>query len=120
MPRTNGQGPRPDHNGDDRFADRRPRQPRTNLDEQVLALRETGRSYAAVASALGIKRATGAQAAFIRAVRGRPETERAALIERESQRLDALEQRIRDRDSADPEKRERRLAALEKLRHALH
>ena len=122
MPRTNGahEGFRRDRDDDDR--PRRgngPRTQRADLDQQVLTLRETGSSYAAVARTLGIKRAAEAQAAFIRAIRGRPEEERAALTQRESDRLDILEKRIRDRDTADPEKMERRLVALEKLRQAL-
>lgn len=71
------------------------RQPRRNVDEEVVSLRERGKSYAAVASALGLKRTTDAHAAFVRVLRSRPEAERAALSSRESQRLDQLEQRIR-------------------------
>ncbi len=56
-----------------------PRQPRRSLDEEVVALREQGQSYSAVASALGIKRAVNAQEAFIRVMRGLPEQERRAL-----------------------------------------
>lgn len=41
------------------------------------------------------------------------------MVVREQQRLDALEQRIRTRDAAEPEKLERRLAALAKLREGL-
>ena len=76
------------------------RQPRRNVDEEVVSLRERGKSYAAVASALGLKRTTDAHAAFVRVLRSRPEAERAALSSRESQRLDQLEQRIRTRDAA--------------------
>ncbi len=84
-----------------------------------MTLRETGRSYAAVAQSLGIKRASEAQAAFVRALRSFPEPERAALTQRESERLDLLERRIRDRDAEEPEKMDRRLVALEKLRESL-
>ncbi len=56
-----------------------PRQPRRSLDQEVVALRERGQSYSAVASALGIKRAVNAQEAFIRAMHSLPEKERAAL-----------------------------------------
>ena len=96
-----------------------PRQNRRSLDEEVVTLRETGKSYAAVAQALGIKRAAEAHAAFIRVLRARPDEERAALADRESQRLDRLEQRIRTRDAEEPDKLERRLGALEKLRQSL-
>ena len=63
-----------------------PRQPRRSLDEEVVALRERGQSYSAVASALGIKRAVNAQEAFIRVMRSLPEKERRALHARESAR----------------------------------
>ena len=52
-----------------------------------------------MARALGLKRAMDAHAAFVRAVRSRPEAERAALSKRESLRLDQLEKRIRSRDA---------------------
>jgi hypothetical protein len=82
-------------------------------------MRESGETYAAVARNLGLKRAVDAQAAFLRAVRGRQGEERNALIERENARLVQLEARIRSRDAADPEKMERRLHALAKLREQL-
>jgi hypothetical protein len=122
MPRVN---PRPEKPRSERgSAERpqraeRPRQPRRNVDEEVVVLREKGESYSAVARALGLKRAMDAQAAFVRAVRSRPDTERAALSKRESLRLDQLEERIRSRDAEDPVKLARRLTALEALRQAL-
>lgn len=45
--------------------------------------------------------------------------ERTRLVQRESGRLDTLETRIRTRDAAEPEKMERRLLALAKLREKL-
>lgn len=68
---------------------------------------------------LGLKRATDARAAFIRALRSSPEADRKDMVVREHQRLDALETRIRSRDAAEPEKMERRLEALAKLREGL-
>jgi hypothetical protein len=65
---------------------------------------------------MGLKRAVDAQAAFLRALRTRQGEERVRLVQREGERLDELETRIRTRDAADPEKMERRLLALEKLR----
>ena len=85
----------------------------------MLALRESGKTYAAVARSLGLKRAVDAQAAFLRAVRRREGDERSGLVERENARLVVLEDRIRTRDAADPEKMERRLGALAKLREQL-
>jgi hypothetical protein len=96
-----------------------PRQPRRSLDEDVVALRERGQSYSAVASALGIKRAVNAQEAFIRVMRSLPEKERLALKARESARLDQLEVRIRTRDADQPVKMERHLAGLEALRETM-
>ena len=93
--------------------------PRSNSDEQALALRDSGKTYAAVASSVGFKRSAHAQAAFLRALRQREGEERARLIQRESDRLDQLETRIRTRDAADPEKMERRLLALETMREKL-
>ena len=90
-----------------------------NVDEEVVSLREKGTSYAAVAKALGIKRAAEAHAAFLRVLRASPEDERLAMTERESQRLDRLEKRVRSRDAAEPAKLQRHLAALEQLRQSL-
>lgn len=97
----------------------RPRAPRRNLDEEVVALRESGNSYAFIAQALGIKRSEEARSIFMRALGAQPETERAAMAVRESQRLDKLEVRIRERDANDPEKMNRRLVALDTLREGL-
>lgn len=72
-----------------------------------------------MARSLGLKRAVDAQAAFLRALRRREGDERNGLVERENARLVQLEERIRTRDAADPEKMERRLQALTKLRDAL-
>ena len=122
MPRFNPRPEKPRSERDSAERPRRaerPRQPRRNVDEEVVSLREKGESYSAVARALGLKRAMDAQAAFVRAVRSRPDPERAALSKRESLRLDQLEERIRSRDAEDPVKLERRLTALEALRQAL-
>jgi len=89
------------------------------MDGEALALREQGRSYAAIARTLGFKRATDARAAFLRALRAAPEEERPRIARREYQRLDQLEIRIRARDAAAPDKLERRLAALAALRRGL-
>jgi hypothetical protein len=86
----------------------------------VIGLREAGRSYAAIARQLTLPTAVQAQAAFVRAVRQRPEEERAGLVERELGRLDVLERTIRAARDDDPTKASSRLVALEKLRSALH
>ncbi|HTV12488.1 MAG TPA: hypothetical protein VME20_11590 [Acidimicrobiales bacterium] len=95
------------------------RAPRRNLDEEVVALRERGKSYSAIASALGMKRAVNANEAFVRAMRRLSEKERTALWQRESARLDQLEARIRSRDAEQPAKMERHLVALEALRDTI-
>jgi hypothetical protein len=104
-------------NDRDRKESRGPR--RGSSDEDALRLREEGRSYAAVARSLNLKRSNDALAAFLRAMRQRPDGERAELISRERGRLDQLEARIRDRDKDDPTRLDRRLGALEKLRSSL-
>ncbi|HZT65471.1 MAG TPA: hypothetical protein VFA11_06760 [Acidimicrobiales bacterium] len=68
---------------------------------------------------LGLKRAGDARAAFLRALRSQGEDERKQIVVREHQRLDQLEIRIRSRDAAEPEKMNRRLEALAKLREGL-
>jgi hypothetical protein len=92
---------------------------RISADTEALRLREKGLSYAAVARSLGLKRATDARSAFERALRASPGEDHAGIMAREHQRLNALEVRIRERDREQPEKTERRLAALARLREGL-
>lgn len=84
-----------------------------------MALREQGRSFAAIARTLGLKRATDAREAFLRELRSSPDEERGHLVERELERLDKLEARIRTRDADEPEKLQTRLAALAAMRESL-
>lgn len=84
-----------------------------------MALREQGRSFAAIARTLGLKRAADAREAFLRELRSRPEEERPQLVEREMERLDRLEARIRERDTDEPEKLQTRLTALAAMRQSL-
>jgi hypothetical protein len=72
-----------------------------------------------VARSLGLERAVDAQAAFLRALRRRDGEERSRLVDRETSRLSELETRIRSGDANEPEKMERRLSALAKLREHL-
>ena len=105
---------------DDSGRSDRPARPRAgSTDDEALRLRETGRSYAAIAQSLQLKRANDALAAVRRARKRRPEDEQAVLVANERGRLDQLEARIRSRDRADPARLERRLAALEALRQSL-
>jgi len=89
------------------------------VDEQALELREGGASYSAIARRLELHRAGDAHGAFLRALKSRNDEERQVLIVSEQNRLNTLEQRIRERDAALPEKLERRLGALESLRSSL-
>jgi DNA-binding transcriptional MerR regulator len=84
-----------------------------------MALREQGRSFAAIARTLGLKRAADARQAFLRELRSRSDEERQHLVERELERLDKLEARIRARDVDEPEKLQTRLGALAAMRESL-
>ena len=84
-----------------------------------MALREQGRSFAAIARSLGLKRASDARSAFLRELRSSPEEDRQGLVDREMERLDKLEVRIRARDAEEPEKLETRLGALAAMRESL-
>jgi DNA-binding transcriptional MerR regulator len=84
-----------------------------------MALREQGRSFAAIARTLGLKRAGDAREAFLRELRSHPDEERHELVERELERLDQLEARIRSRDADEPDKLQTRLSALAAMRQSL-
>lgn len=84
-----------------------------------MALREQGSSFAAIARTLGMKRAAEAREAFLRDLRSRPEEERQGAVQRELDRLDKLEARIRARDAEEPDKLQTRLGALAALRESL-
>lgn len=98
---------------------KRLRPPARDLDAQVLALREAGSSFSAIARTLEFGRATDAQRSFVRALGAHDAAERRRLVDGEEARLDQLEQRIRDRDAADPEKVRRRLVGVSNFREAL-
>jgi hypothetical protein len=93
--------------------------PARDVDEQVLELRKAGASYSAIARSLELARAVDAHRSFVRAVSARDGDDRQKLIDDEEARLDQLEQRIRERDAADPGKVERRLLGVTKLREAM-
>lgn len=98
---------------------RRHRPATHEVDAEVLALREQGNSYSAIARRLELGRATDAHRGFLRALGAHDDATRQRLIEGEKARLDRLEQRIRDRDAAEPDKLERRLLGVDKLREAV-
>lgn len=84
-----------------------------------MALREEGKSFAAIARTLGLKRASNAREAFLRELRKHSDEDRKGLVEREMERLDKLEERIRSRDGNEPEKLQTRLDALAAMRNSL-
>lgn len=90
--------------------------PRRANDQDVLALRGEGLSFAAIASRLGLQRSKDAFDSFHRALQSSDELTKPGLIREELGRLETLEARIRSRDSAEPEKMQHRLEALEKMR----
>lgn len=98
---------------------RRPRPATQEVDAQVLALREGGSSFSAIARRLELPRAIDAHRSFVRALGAYNATDRRHLVESEEKRLDRLEERIRTRDVRDPEKVKRRLTGVDKYREAL-
>lgn len=95
---------------------RRPRPATHEVDAQVLALREGGSSFSAIARRLELGRAIDAHRSFVRALGSRDGAERQRLVGNEEARLELLEQRIRERDAAEPDKVNRRLLGVDKLR----
>ena len=89
------------------------------MDGEALTLRESGKSFSAIARTLGIDRATEAHRSYLRALSTREGDELKQLIKNEDARLDQLEERIRTRDAADVPKLERRLLGVQKLREAI-
>src|SRR5262245_4561239 len=88
LPRTGGSD-RPSGSGSSpgRSPERGARPPsQRSIDADALRLRESGRSFAAIAQALGLKRATDARAAFLRALRTQPDDERVLIAARERNR----------------------------------
>jgi hypothetical protein len=95
------------------------RPPTRDVDAQVLALREGGNSYSAIARRLELGRATDAHRSFLRALAAHDAAARQRLVEDEEARLDRLDQRIRDRDASEPDKLKRRLLGVDKFREAI-
>ena len=95
------------------------RQTTGGTDAQALTLRESGKSFSAIARTLGLNRATEAHRSYVRALGACDGDERRQLVKNEDARLDQLEQRIRERDAKDVTKLERRLLGVQKLREAI-
>ena len=90
-----------------------------DVDAEALTLRESGKSYSAIARTLGLDRATEAHRSYVRALGTREGDELKQLIKNEDARLDQLEDRIRQRDADDTTKLERRLQGVKRLREAI-
>ena len=88
-------------------------------DSAVLALREQGRSFASIARALGLEGPTQANAAFVMALRNLPAAEQESLRSHELARLDALGERLRQRNDLDETELARRTRSLDRLRKRL-
>jgi hypothetical protein len=91
----------------------------SDRDESALGLRERGRSFANIARVLGLDGAGQANAAFIRALRRRSAHEQETLRSHEMARLDALGERLRQRDDLDEVEIARRTRVLDRLRRSL-
>lgn len=89
------------------------------LDDQVLRLREEGRSFANIARQLGLEGALQANAAFNRALRRQPEAEQESVRNHEMVRLDDLAERLRQRPDLDEVQLARRMRNLEQLRRTV-
>jgi len=89
------------------------------VDEQVLTLRDQGRSFAGIARELGLGSAVDANAAFNRALRRHPPEEQAVLRRGELERLDALGERVRSREGISEEDSAHKLRGIERLRQEL-
>jgi len=88
-------------------------------DDKALELREAGRSFAGIARVLGLDGTLQANAAFNRALRRRPPTEQETLRSHEMARLDALGERVRQREDLDEVEMARRMRSLDRLRKTL-
>jgi hypothetical protein len=88
-------------------------------DDQVLDLRAEGQSFTAIARTVGYERADETREAFNRALRRRPEAERATLRGEEMARLDAMADVFRRSPKLDDEEIAQRLRAVDRLRARL-
>ena len=84
-----------------------------------MQLRTHGRSFDGIAKQLGFERTWLAVAAFNRALRGQSALEQDRLRQQESAKLTKLTTSVEHDDNLDERTRQRRLAALERLRAAL-
>ena len=86
------------------------------VDEQVVALRSAGRSYPAIAEALGMARASDALVAFQQAIRQRAPREQTQLRQQELGRLDRLARQLETRTDLDTAQLIEKLQAVDRMR----
>jgi hypothetical protein len=89
------------------------------VDDDALRLRASGKSFGAIAKALGYERSDQANEAFNRALRRRPPKQRKKLRDEELVRLDAMADGVRSRPQLEPDDIARRLRGVERLRTLL-
>ena len=88
-------------------------------DEQTLALRDEGRSFAGIAQILGLDNGHAANVAFNRALRCRSKAHQEWLRSREMMRLDAVASCVRARDDLSVKEVIRRLRGVKHQRLTL-
>ena len=91
----------------------------TDIDEQALELRRQSTGFGKIARALGFSRANDANEAFNRALRRRPPDEQVAIRSEENGRLDRLRDAVKADAKHTKEEVDKRLRAIERLRHRL-
>lgn len=89
------------------------------VDDQALTLRSQGRSFGAIADALGLGRAVDANRAFNRALRRQSPEERSTIRTRENRRLDRMVEGIQADTGMSPDAAQKRLRTIERLRDLL-
>jgi len=90
-----------------------------STDEQALELRCKGRSFAAIAKALGFARASQANEAFNRALRTRPKKDQTAIRDGENRRLDDLADRLRSRTDLSKDQVDNQIKIITRMREVL-
>ena len=88
-----------------------------SLGDQVIDLRSAGKSFAAIATSIGVERKLDAFRLLLEGIAGRKPAEQKKLRAAEAKRLDILEARARE--NTDEAARDRTLASIGKLRQQI-
>lgn len=88
-----------------------------SVGDRVITLRSEGKSFASIAKVVGADRSLEVFGMFVDAMLRRTPAEQTKLRAEENKRLDILERRTRT--TSDPDARDRKLAAIRKLRQQL-